>query len=295
MTWGPLIYLYLWLAGMAGGAFMAAFLVDRFTGGGNKPLLRLATYLGIPLAVIGVILLIFDLGHIQQFWHLMGRFYIVSPMSMGTWILLLWVGAAVVLVILWLAESYVSKETAASLKGITGLVSWAELVLSAFIMSYTGVLLATSNQPIWSDTWLLPALFVTSAVSTGVALLVLTSLVTERRYKKTVASGHILSRLAEADAILILMELGVLAFLAVWMGATASESLRLLIIGTLAAPFWVGVIAFALLIPLWLELANWGKELTATRSTLRMALASTTIVVLGGLVLRAVITIGGQL
>ena len=96
MAWSAAIWIYLWLAGMAGGAYFAAFLADRFTGGGNRQLLRLATYVGIPLAVIGVMLLIVDLGQPIRFWHLMVIFKVTSPMSMGTWILLAWVGGLLV-------------------------------------------------------------------------------------------------------------------------------------------------------------------------------------------------------
>ena len=55
MTWGAPIWIYLFAAGMAGGAYFAGFLADRFSGGGNKNLFRLSIYLGIPLVLIGVI------------------------------------------------------------------------------------------------------------------------------------------------------------------------------------------------------------------------------------------------
>jgi formate-dependent nitrite reductase membrane component NrfD len=42
-----------------------------------------------------------------------------------------------------------------------------------FVAAYTGVLLAASNQPLWSDTRLLGALFLASAATTGTALMLL--------------------------------------------------------------------------------------------------------------------------
>ena len=42
-----------------------------------------------------------------------------------------------------------------------------------FIAGYTGVLLAVTNRPIWSDTPLLGMLFVVSAASTSTALMML--------------------------------------------------------------------------------------------------------------------------
>src|SRR6266542_2053932 len=45
--------------------------------------------------------------------------------------------------------------------------------LGLFVAGYTGVLLAVSNQPVWSDTWTLGGLFLASGLSGSAALLVL--------------------------------------------------------------------------------------------------------------------------
>jgi len=279
---------------MAGGAYFAAFLVDRFTGRGNRSLLRLATYVGIPLAVIGVILLVVDLGSPLRFWHLFAQFDVMSPMSMGTWILLVWVIIAVIMVILWWTENRLSEETARSMRRTTGVLAWINLVLAILLIAYTGVLLAVSNQPLWAGSVLLPSLFVASAISTGVALLIIAAVI-----GRTLAiPNKTVGRLAEADAVVILVELVVLIGYAIWLGAStvagAGDALRLLTIGTLAAPFWVGVVVLALLIPLWLEVANWGKDIGA-KAIRRTVITSSTCVILGGLILRAVMVIGGQI
>ena len=46
-------------------------------------------------------------------------------------------------------------------------------VLGLFIAGYTGVLLAVSNQPVWSDTWALGGLFLASGLAGSAALLLL--------------------------------------------------------------------------------------------------------------------------
>jgi formate-dependent nitrite reductase membrane component NrfD len=48
-------------------------------------------------------------------------------------------------------------------------------VFGLFIAGYTGVLLAVSNQPVWSDTWTLGGLFLASGLSSAVAVLTLLS------------------------------------------------------------------------------------------------------------------------
>lgn len=299
IAWGSPIWLYLWLAGMAGGAFFAAFLVDRFSGGRQKALLRLATYLGVPFAVIGVLLLIVDLGVPIRFWHLLAEFDAVSAMSLGTWILFVWVAAGVIMSILWNIDLFIPssmsiKRTRPAVDRITGALSWIAFVFAALLMTYTGVLLASSNQPLWAGTTLLPCLFVASAISTGVAAVLITALI---RGKGTIATRTI-ARLSEADAVVIIIEVVILIGFAIWLGVSAmggaSEGLKLLTTGTLAPAFWVGVVLLALLIPLGLELRNWGKEITGRATWLAVVIPSV-CVLLGGLILRAVIVVGGQI
>lgn len=315
ITWSWPIYFYLWMAGMAGGAYFAAFLAVRFAGMVNKRLLKLATCVGIPLAIIGVLLLVVELGQPIRFWHLFTQFDVASPMSMGTWILLVWVGIAVIMTILWWAESRLGEETAGSMRKLTNGLGWIELVFSVLLIAYTGVLLAVSNRPLWASTALLPALFVASAISTGVAISIITALFINAVNKGTffelklainqitgstdwTIPNRIIGRLAEADAIVIIVELAVLIGYAIWLGtssmAGAGDALGLLTTGTLAVPFWLGVVLVALLIPLGLEIANRGKEI-AQKAVWGAIMASSACVVLGGLVLRAVIVVGGQL
>jgi polysulfide reductase chain C len=295
ITWGGPIWLYLWLAGMAGGAYFAAFLVDRFMGGTQKALLRLATYVGVPFAIIGVLLLIVDLGVPIRFWHLLVQFDVVSAMSLGTWILFVWVAAAVIMIFLWNIGRFISVEWARPiLNRIANALSWIAFIFAALLMTYTGVLLASSNQPLWAGTVLVPCLFVASAVSTGVAVVLITAI-----FRRDEAiSRRTIARLAEADAVVIVIEMAILIGFAIWSGVSsmggATEGLKILTIGALAPAFWVGVVLLALLIPLGLELRNWGKEIRG-RATWLAVVVPSVCVLLGGLILRAVIVVGGQM
>jgi formate-dependent nitrite reductase membrane component NrfD len=315
MAWAPPIWIYLWLAGMAGGGYFAAYLIERYTKTPDNKLLRLATYLGVPMAVIGVLLLIIDLGAPLRFWHLFTQFKLTSPMSAGTWILLLWVIIAVVLIMLWWLSNKLSEATAASIKKLTAILIPVDFILSILLIAYTGVLLSVSNQPMWSSTILIPALFVASAVSTGIAILIIAAIASNAIGKGNMVEMRMvmnflfgtedwmlkdsaIEKLAEMDVVVIVIELLTLIGYVIWLAVSsmvgAGEALALLTTGTLAAPFWVGVVLLALLIPLGLELANWGKDITR-KTVSRAIIASSVCVVLGGLVLRAVITIGGQM
>jgi len=281
VTWTALIWIYLWLAGMAGGAYLAAYAVNRFTGGKNENLLQTATIIGIPLAGIGALLLIFELGNPIRFWHLFTQFDFVSPMSMGTWILSAWIIIAVVMV----ASRWFNL-----LEGLRGLLSTINAVLAAALVTYTGVLLAVSSQSLWTGTVLLPALFAVSAVSTGVAILILASTVIKSIARETVI------RLAEADAIIIVVEIAVMIGYVVWLATSSGggDALAVITTGSMAAAFWVGVVLLALLIPFGLDLTIRGKTSEA-KGVMMTIMTSSLCVIVGGLILRWVITSGGQL
>jgi formate-dependent nitrite reductase membrane component NrfD len=317
MSWGAPIWIYLWMAGMAGGGYLAAFVAERFSGVSNGRLLRLATYLGIPLAIIGVILLIVDLGTPIWFWHLFTQFKVESPMSMGTWILLVWVILAVVMVMLWWIKLRVGEGLAKMLGQLTSLIGWVNVIFAILLITYTGVLLAVSSQSLWAGTVMLPTLFVVSAISTGVAIVVLAAIVVNSIHNRGIVELQLVldwlfgtkewtipnkwvTRMAEADAVVIVMELAALIGYVIWMAVStmtgAGEALKQLTVGNaaLAVPFWLGVVLLALLIPLFLDIRNRGKNIE-TRTGWLTIVTSSTCVVLGGLVLRAIMTIGGQL
>jgi polysulfide reductase chain C len=300
---------------MAGGSYFAAFLVERFAGASNRGLSRLATQMGVFPALAGVFLLIIDLGNPASFWHLLLEFKVSSPMSMGTWILIAWVTLAVVMSVLYWSETRVREARLRTVLRLGGIFSWIELVLSVLLITYTGVLLSVSNRALWASSVLLPPLFVASAVSTGIAILVTYVLVvaqmsisnrTEYKVPVRQLTGstewfipiRTIGRLWEAEAIVILIELVALIGLVTWLGAStiagAREALNQLAFGTLAVPFWVGVVLLASLIPLALDMLRPGKELER-KEVLRAVLASSSCVLAGALFLRAVIVIGGQM
>ena len=315
MTWSIPICFDLWLTGIAGGAYSTAFLVDYFSHHRSRPLLRIATCLGIPLVLIGVLLLVLDLGNPLRFWHLFTEFKVLSPMSMGTWILPVWVVIAVTMVVLWRIDNKASNKLTARIQRVLGFLKVIGLVFAVLLMVYTGTLLAVNSNVLWSSTVLLPALFTASAISMGMAMLIIASLVINAVSKgkpvvlKSV-TGWILgstdltipvrtvAQIVAANVIVILIQMVVLIIYVVGLttsvDAGAAEALRLIITGTLAIPFWLGVVLLAMLIPLVLYVINRKKDLEASSVRYTIALSSF-CVVFGGLLLRAIIIVAGQI
>jgi polysulfide reductase chain C len=186
----------------------------------------------------------------------------------------LWAIGAVALIALWLAESgvpvFVILRGLVPLKKLLG---WILLVLSAVLITYTGVLLSTTSVALWS-TVLLPVLFVVSAVSTGLAATLLVA---------TLLGREIPAKLGQASAIMEVLE--VLALIAFLIAVPAG----VLISGPLSLWFWIGVVVVGMLVPFGLELVTWKTSPTV------LVLAMTVCVLIGGVVLRAVVVVGGQI
>jgi len=315
MPWNIPLWFDIWLAGMAGGAYLAAFLADRYSGGAHKNLFRLAVYTGVPLAIIGVLLLVIDLGNPLWFWHLFTTFKPVAVMSMGTWTLLTWVIIAFIMMVTWVVEGDATRKPelypsnmAGRMRRISGFLGWVDLVLAVLLMTYPGVLLASTSQAMWSSTILLPAIFVVSAICTGVALLILMALVINAANRSSsnilnstvkwlfgsngwTISGETIGQLAKSLIGIIAIEAVVLAGYAIWLGTTGGaggEALSLLMAGTLAIPFWIVIVLIGLVVPLLLLLTKQGK-------TTLIVVTSASCVLLGGLALRAIMIVGGQL
>lgn len=311
MVWKWEVAVYLWLAGLGGGAYFAAFLADRLSGGKYQEWVRFATYLGVPAALLGSLLLVMDLGQQIRAWHLFTGFKLVSPMSMGSWILLIWSITGLAMIALWFAEAFPPEEEgffgglASLLRPLlpsVKILGWIAFILATLLIAYTGVLLSATNRALWGGILLLPALFVASAISTGIAaLLIITSTKIGPFLRGLfgevgrIATAEAVTRLGEADAVVIVIELVVLSGYLIWLRAfstpDAALAAGLLISGSLSPFFWAGVILTGLLVPLALEFIALRDKRTATPLT---AVLSAICALFGGLILRAVMVFGGR-
>jgi formate-dependent nitrite reductase membrane component NrfD len=233
-------------------------------------------------------------------------------MNMGSWILLLYAVIGVVMLVLWWSKSSERGDTKPAalsglagaisrVAGLLGVLSWIQLVLSVLLIAYTGVLLSASNQPMWAGVLLLPALFVASAISTGMAMLVLVLRTGFGRWVDSFLGGtgepvpnDILHTMGIASIALGIIEIvvlvGYIAWLAFFSGAAGAAAVAVLLTGPMSLIFWGGVVLVGLVIPLVLEVVSVrGKEVVAS------VLASASLILLGGFFLRAAVLLGGQL
>jgi polysulfide reductase chain C len=205
--WTWYILFYFFLAGLAGGGYFIATLLRHWGTPDDEPVARLGFYVAFPATVISAILLTLDLKQPLRFWHMLvdttpGEFGLnfktATPMSVGAWALLV---ASVFALVSFLdalvrdgrIRHPLARRLASLLEGPAGKV-WnvAGAALYLFIAAYTGVLLAVSNQPVWSDTWALGGLFLASGLSGSAALLLLLT-----RYRRAADSSRSFLELSE--------------------------------------------------------------------------------------------------
>jgi formate-dependent nitrite reductase membrane component NrfD len=262
--WGWLVAIYLFLGGMGAGAFLVAAFME-LTGERYKhkycPTAMVGAGVSGPLILIGTVLLIFDLGAgLHQPWRIFHMFrHFSSPMTWGIWILTLFLpicflyGALEIMhvhpgILARLRKWLRFLPETLPYRRIKRVICSVGALLAVGTALYTGVLLsAVRAVPFW-NTLVLPALFLVSAVSTGMGLafdLSATLAVPEihRRFRYMPLVHMIFIGL---EAVL----LALLLVLALTQGGEAAESARLILVGKSSVAFWAVVVGFGLFYPL---------------------------------------------
>jgi formate-dependent nitrite reductase membrane component NrfD len=284
--WQWLIILYFFIGGLAGGSYFIAALLDLFGRTTDRPLARLGYLVAFPATVVSGVLLILDLQRPLRFWHMLlqsdtGRpmFKPWSPMSVGSWALLIFGAFTFISFLAAVVETREVLWRWVHTLRPPGTVGTVFAVLGGmagfFIAGYTGVLLAVTNRPIWSDTSLIGLTFVVSAASTSAALLVLLAY----RRAGQVPALHELERF---DAWVLVLELLALIALVASLGSVARLWLNAW--GVLLV---VGVVVVGILIPLVL---HWRPRAVGGLTTPAAAI----LVLVGGFLLRVVIVLSSE-
>ena len=295
--WEWYILGYFFFAGISGGSYVLGTMLRLFGDERDAGTSRIAFLISFPTLLVCPILLTLDLGQPLRFWHFLINdstgglaFKAWSPMSLGAWALLLFGVFSFVMFLAALAERDTARfralQPAASF--VAGVVGRVFMVVGAvfglFVAAYTGVLLAVSNQPVWSDTWALGGLFLASALSGSAASVLLAT----RNRRDAMATDR---KLIEADRYFILLELALIVLFLATLGGVLS---KVLTGGWII--LWVIVLA-GTLIPLALHWrASRIKAIVPPVGTAAadISLLAPILVLLGVLALRAVIIFSAQ-
>lgn len=295
LNWGLPVALDLFLAAMGAGAFLLAVATDFAGSRKYRTVSTTAAFIAPWPAIVGVLLLVVDLGKPLRFWGMMmsrsGDGYLgvkapyvgfnpASTMSWGTWVLSLFV----ILSLCYIGASLIAYPFpwGATVKKLVGL---AGVPFALMVMVYTGVLLSASSNSVW-NTYMLPVAFVASAMVTGVASVILVLAVLRFLGVIEEESSYI-PQLEKLNSRLIVFQLvAVVLFMVALLVAKAPLGA---VVGGLFAPvWWVAVIGLGLIVPL---LYGFKGKLRKPQSSVVVA----ALVLFGGFCLRYVILVAGQL
>jgi len=248
-NWEWWILAYFFFGGISGGSYAIGTLLRLVGTPADQRAARIAFIASFVALLPCPLFLIADLGQPLRFVNMLLdasggglSFKPWSPMSLGSWALLGFGLFSFVSFLGAVADSgwRAADPIARVLRGTIGAV-WNVIgtALGLFVCGYTGVLLAVSNQPVWSDGWPLGGVFLASSLTGAAALLLLLA-----RSRRDVDAGTAV-RLELADRNFVVLEVVVIAVFLVTVAVAGTIGkmsgvwllLWLVVILGLAAPF----------------------------------------------------------
>src|SRR4051812_11457562 len=158
-VWKPEIPLYLFTGGVAGASGLLG-LGARLAG--NERLAKSSLYVGLAAEMVSPALLVSDLGRPERALNMFRVFKVTSPMSVGSWILLVSGGAS---------NTAAALELVGKLKPVKVAAELVSALAGPPLATYTGTLLADTSIPVWHEArHELPWLFGASAASSAGAV-----------------------------------------------------------------------------------------------------------------------------
>jgi formate-dependent nitrite reductase membrane component NrfD len=307
LSWGMPVVLYLFLAGVgAGTVTVSASVLLRGGGGGfggrHFAIARYGALIGPLPVIIGTALIIFELGRPFRVLNLF-KVINLSPMSIGTWLLAVFIVVSLLYALLFLPWRPIIWDR---LHPGRRALAWICVPLGILVAVYTGVLLgAMPSRPFWNSP-IIAMLFLISALSTGIALIILAQALLYRVPPNNPAAKRLFHQsgylLAASDVMLIGFELLAIflfvMFAHLTVGNVKYAVAAILPGGDLALAFWLWVVLIGLLIPALVELAYVVPRLLYAHDYMPprvVEIAVPIAVLIGGFMLRYVVVVAGQI
>ncbi len=320
--WSWEIPVYLFLGGLVAGMMVLAgtAMLRIARGEDGRSFFSVQTpLLSFVLINLGMGALFLDLTHKLYVWRVYLTFQPSSPMSWGSWVLLVvyavllasalirlpegwpWAGRRFPVLAAW-SDALVARPP------LVKALAWSNIVLGVALGIYTGILLDTMvARPLWNSAILGP-LFLFSGLSAGAATVHLAAVVRGRRpAPPTLVGGALAATLGQplgsavpeertvdsllrADLAFLAIELVLIGLLLANLytsSASHATAAALIVSGPYALVFWGVIVGLGILVPLALQ----GLEL---RHAIPHTVVPAVLVLVGGFVLRWVMVNAGQ-
>ena len=320
-VWSWEIPVYLFLGGVVAGMMvlggLAMLRIAR--GEDSRAFFSMHTpLLGFVLMNVGMLALLLDLTHRLYVWRIYLTFQASSPMSWGSWLLIVVYGVLLLSALIrlpeawpWLGRKLPQLGTVSDMIVERPLwlsvLAWSNIVLGVGLGIYTGILLNTMvARPLWNSAVLGP-LFLFSGLSAAAAMVHLAVRVLPGRPAPEGAVRGAFAALwqplgalppapgteralVRADIGFLAVELVLIALLVA--GLATSTAAHQQAVGLLFAPpyawvFWGGIVVLGLVVPIALQALELGHHIAHT-------VLPAFLVLLGGFALRWVLVNAGQ-
>lgn len=295
-VWGPLMAIYLFLGGLAGGAYIISALVDLFKGEDYEVLSKSGALVSTVAVIASVVVLLAEikrfmvepLSFLNAFRQFPG-----SMISVGTWILTgLLVISVVTVILAFFGGNWLIRK----------IVDVVGLILGLGTTAYTGLLLSyCRGVPIWGSPFL-PVTFMVSGTLTGLAMALLVIPIAAyimpkalnsfwELYERKAQFTDMLSQTQKYILVLIVVEM---ALVIIELG-TGYEHSGVLLTGSLSLVFYAYVV-LGLLIPFGISYyVGKLKAAGSDGSVVLFSMGGSALILVGGFLLRYAILTAGQI
>ncbi|MGA2954498.1 MAG: NrfD/PsrC family molybdoenzyme membrane anchor subunit [Thermodesulfobacteriota bacterium] len=280
-TFGTLIAVYFYLTGLSAGSFVLSTLAFVFGMEKFKPIGKIGVILATLFLVMAPLALLVHVGQPFKAWHLFVHLNITSPITWGSFLLTLYPINCVIYGFFMFRGN----------KPKTRLFGTIGIPLAIFVHGYTGFILALGKARALWNTALMPFLFLISAMVSGIALMILISIVKDRFFSKektinrelVFGLGQLLVAMILIDLFLVLSDVLVLLV----SHAEAQEVAHLILTGKFSFYFLVVENIMGKIIPAIILLVPRFRNLATVT-------VASVLVVVGIFFMRYVVVVGGE-
>lgn len=172
IPWKVYIPLYFYFTGLSAGSFILSTLSTVFGIKYFKPMALPAAIISFMLLLLAPACLILDLHQPLRFWHTLVPEYFnrTSALSYGSWLLTVYPVANLI----YIYFIFVKNDR------MTKVIGTITVPLAIFVHAYTGFAFALVRARAWWHSALMPGYFLTSALLSGIALLLVVALIMDR-------------------------------------------------------------------------------------------------------------------
>ncbi len=294
--WEWIIAGYLFLGGLAGLAMAVAYYY--WYKEGNKFIAGSGSVIAFASIVIGLLLLIIDLGRPKNVMALFTspRLNLTSWMTIGTYIISAFTVVTGIFTLPFLPV--VGARFTVALRRATIYLGALAAILGLATAAYTGFLLAAARGVQFWNTPLLPVLFLASALSSGLCVYcaIAAPILLWKAPGFREGAARVRLQLQRLDLYTMVFELFLIfALLAIALEGPpgAAESASRLVSGDLAGLFWAGAVFLGLLVPIFILYFYTLRKPGEDRNVVIASMIAGWLVLIGALILRYTILAAG--